>query len=101
VEFKKKTNFQKYTQSGGARPFGISILIAGFDPDNTPHLYVTDPTGTSTEWQVWYHLFFIFLRVVSNDMQIYKATAIGRSSDIVREYLEKHFQRDLDLNGSS
>ncbi|KAH7823217.1 putative Proteasome subunit alpha type-7-B [Monocercomonoides exilis] len=70
---------QKYTQSGGARPFGISTLIAGFDPDKTPHLFVTDPTGTSTEWQ---------------------ATAIGRSGDVVREYLENHFQQDLSTNDS-
>jgi 20S proteasome subunit alpha 4 len=27
---------QKYTQSGGVRPFGISTLLAGFDIDGTP-----------------------------------------------------------------
>ena len=43
---------QKYTQSNGRRPFGASCLIAGFDPDSTPHLYVTDPSGTYTEWLV-------------------------------------------------
>lgn len=29
---------QKYTQSGGVRPFGISTLIAGFDPLGVPQV---------------------------------------------------------------
>ncbi|KAF8831658.1 hypothetical protein HHX47_DHR1000694 [Lentinula edodes] len=37
---------QRYTQSGGVRPFGISTLIVGFDPHDTkPHLYMTEPSG--------------------------------------------------------
>src|SRR3989338_6537225 len=32
------------TQSGGLRPFGVSILIAGID-DSTQRLFETDPTG--------------------------------------------------------
>ena len=43
---------QKYTQSGGVRPFGISTLIIGFDPDGTPRLYQTEPTGTYSAWKV-------------------------------------------------
>ena len=43
---------QKYTQSGGVRPFGISTLITGFDPDGTPRLYQTEPTGTYSAWKV-------------------------------------------------
>ena len=53
---------QKYTQSNGRRPFGLSTLIIGFDVDSdsgTPHLYQTDPSGTYHEW---------------------KANAIGRSA---------------------
>ena len=53
---------QKYTQSAGRRPFGISCLLTGFDYDGTPHLYQTDPAGTYTEW---------------------KANAIGRSAKTV------------------
>ncbi|KAK2708839.1 hypothetical protein QYM36_014459 [Artemia franciscana] len=61
---------QKYTQSNGRRPFGISCLIAGFDYDGTPRLFQTDPSGVYHEW---------------------KANATGRSGKSVREYLEKHY----------
>ncbi len=43
---------QKYTQSGGVRPFGISTLIVGFDPDGSPRLFQTDPSGTYSAWKV-------------------------------------------------
>ncbi|KAJ2463131.1 Proteasome subunit alpha type-4, partial [Coemansia sp. RSA 2322] len=65
---------QRYTQSGGRRPFGISTLIVGFDPDNTPKLFQTDPSGIYYQW---------------------KANSIGRNSQTVREYLEKHYTQDI------
>ncbi|KAF5373064.1 hypothetical protein D9758_001700 [Tetrapyrgos nigripes] len=66
---------QRYTQSGGVRPFGISTLIVGFDPHDTkPHLYQTEPSGIYSAW---------------------KANAIGRSSKTVREFLEKNHKDDL------
>ncbi len=47
---------QKYTQSGGVRPFGISTLIIGFDTDlsgkKVPKLYQTDPSGIYSLWKV-------------------------------------------------
>merc|ERR1712071_708695 len=61
---------QRYTQSNGRRPFGISCLITGFDYDKTPRLYQTDPSGTYHEW---------------------KANAIGRNAKTVREFLEKNY----------
>eukprot|EP00899_Mesostigma_viride_P008744 jgi/Mesvir1/17871/Mv12948-RA.1 len=62
---------QKYTQSGGVRPFGISTLIVGFDPvTGTPRLYQTDPSGTYSEWT---------------------ANVTGRNSKTVREFLEKNY----------
>jgi len=66
---------QKYTQSGGVRPFGISTLIVGFDQDNTARLYQTDPSGTYSEW---------------------KANAIGRNSKTVREFLEKNYKDEAN-----
>ncbi|KAJ1021689.1 hypothetical protein NDA16_003825 [Ustilago loliicola] len=66
---------QKYTQSGGVRPFGISTLIIGFDAnDPKPKLYQTEPSGMYSAW---------------------KANAIGRSSKTVREFLEKNHKDDL------
>ncbi|GAB2303050.1 hypothetical protein Dimus_037042 [Dionaea muscipula] len=63
---------QKYTQSGGVRPFGLSTLIVGFDPySGVPSLYQTDPSGTFSAW---------------------KASATGRNSNSIREFLEKNYK---------
>ncbi|XP_052754595.1 proteasome subunit alpha type-7-1 [Achroia grisella] len=61
---------QRYTQSNGRRPFGISCLIGGFDYDGLPHLFQTEPSGIYYEW---------------------KANATGRSAKTVREFLEKNY----------
>jgi 20S proteasome subunit alpha 4 len=68
---------QKYTQSNGRRPFGLSTLIIGFDFDGTPRLYSTDPSGTHFEWM---------------------SNAIGRSAKTVREFLEKSYTTELVSN---
>ncbi|KAK3679667.1 Proteasome subunit alpha type-4 [Recurvomyces mirabilis] len=67
---------QRYTQSGGVRPFGISTLIVGFDPGSEEaRLYQTEPSGIYSAW---------------------KANAIGRSSKTVREFLERNHTPSLD-----
>ncbi|KAI6228974.1 Proteasome subunit alpha type [Aphelenchoides fujianensis] len=61
---------QRFTQSPGRRPFGISMLIGGFDYDGTPRLFKTEPSGTYYE---------------------YLANSTGRGEKPVREYLEEHY----------
>ena len=41
---------QEYTQRGGVRPFGISLLLAGFD-HNGPQLFQIDPSGSYFAWK--------------------------------------------------
>ena len=72
---------QRYTQSNGRRPFGLSALIVGFDPHtNAARLFTTDPAGTYSEW---------------------KANAIGRSSKTVREFLEKNYKPENQNTGKT
>ncbi len=67
---------QFYTQYGGIRPFGVSLLIGGVD-DSGPRLFVTEPAGTFFE---------------------YKAIAIGEGSVIVNKFLEKEYKDGLSKN---
>lgn len=60
---------QEFTQSGGVRPFGLSLLIAGFDDDG-PQLYQVDPSGSYWAW---------------------KASAIGKHSISAKTFLEKRY----------
>ena len=36
---------QAYTQCGGKRPFGVSILYMGWDKQHGYQLYQSDPSG--------------------------------------------------------
>lgn len=68
---------QEYTQSGGVRPFGVSLLIAGWDnDDNVPYLYQCDPSGAYFAW---------------------KATAIGKNHINGKTFLEKRYSEKLEL----
>ncbi len=64
-----------YTQSGGVRPFGTSLLIAGVD-DSRARLFETDPSGALLE---------------------YKATAIGSRRNETIEFFEKKYSEDIKL----
>lgn len=66
---------QEYTQSGGVRPFGVSLLLAGFD-ENGPHLFQVDPSGAYFGW---------------------KATAIGKNYKNARSFLERRYNEQLEL----
>lgn len=65
---------QTYTQYGGVRPFGTSLLIAGVD-DSGPRLFSTDPSGAMIE---------------------YKATSEGAGRDNVIAYFEKHYRENME-----
>jgi len=69
-------NIQQYTQTGGARPFGVALLVGGIE-DGQPRLFETDPSGTPYEWQ---------------------AVAIGGGRDEMQEFLEDDYRPDLDLD---
>jgi 20S proteasome subunit alpha 2 len=66
---------QEYTQSGGVRPFGVSLLIVGWE--ETPTLWQVDPSGTFWAW---------------------KATALGKRSDGSRTFLERRYNEDLSVD---
>ncbi|MFK8212647.1 archaeal proteasome endopeptidase complex subunit alpha [Haloferax volcanii] len=69
-------HIQQYTQVGGARPFGVALLIGGVE-NGTPRLYETDPSGTPYEW---------------------KAVSIGADRGDHQEHLEENFRDDLTLD---
>jgi proteasome alpha subunit len=64
------------TQSGGLRPFGVSLLIIGVDTQG-PRLYETDPTG----------IYFQF-----------KAAVIGEGEVEIEEILNKEYKPSLTLD---
>jgi proteasome alpha subunit len=64
------------TQSGGLRPFGVSLLVAGIDEDG-PRLFETDPTG-------------IFFQ--------YRATTIGEGDTEIEKIFEKEYRKDLTID---
>ena len=63
---------QQFTQYGGARPFGVALLIAGYN--GTPKLYSTDVSGNYLE---------------------YKANAIGENDEKIKEKLRQEYKHDL------
>ncbi len=66
---------QQYTQYGGVRPFGASLLIAGVD-DNGVHLFETDPSGT---------------------LMGYRADCIGSGRETVMELFEKEYSEKMSF----
>ena len=69
----------QFTQYGGVRPNGVSMIIAGIDQKGES-IYVTDPSGTYVQ---------------------FSAIAIGAGSDDVNAFLEEHYKEDLSLEDAA
>jgi proteasome alpha subunit len=69
----------QFTQYGGVRPNGVSMIIAGVDQKGES-IYVTDPSGTYVQ---------------------FAAIAIGAGSDDVNAFLEKNYKEDLSLEDAA
>jgi len=67
---------QQYTQYGGARPIGVSLIIGGID-SNGSVLYLTDPSGAYV---------------------LYNAIAIGGNADVANEFLEKNYDANMTFD---
>lgn len=67
------TVMQEFTQSGGVRPFGVSLLVGGYD-DQGSHLYQVDPSGSYWAW---------------------KACAIGKNMENGNTFLEKRYSDNI------
>ena len=70
------TVMQDATQSGGVRPFGVSLLYAGFDAHHGFQLYQSDPSGNYSGW---------------------KATCIGMNNGTATSLLKQEYKDDMDV----
>jgi len=69
---------QAYTQYGGKRPFGVSILYMGWDKELGYQLYQSDPSGNYSGW---------------------KATCIGNNSSAAVSQLKQEYKEgEMSLN---
>jgi len=66
----------QFTQYGGVRPNGVSLIIAGIDQKGES-IYVTDPSGSYVQ---------------------FAAVAIGAGADDANDFLEKHYNSDMSMD---
>jgi len=66
---------QQFTQYGGARPFGVALMIAGIN-GKKPDLYTSDITGNYFS---------------------YYANAIGENDEKIKEILRERYKQDLTI----
>jgi len=67
---------QYFTQYGGARPFGVSLIVAGIDSLGK-HIYEIEPSGATTA---------------------YKAVSIGQNKPKLLASLEKNYKDNLSFD---
>jgi proteasome alpha subunit len=70
------SRIQVYTQHGGIRPFGVSLIVAGVDTTG-PKLMTTDPSGS---------------------YRGYKARALGRNADKANTLLDEKYVEGLSMD---
>lgn len=66
---------QQFTQYGGARPFGVSLMIAGLN-GKRPEVFTSDITGNYLS---------------------YHANAIGEEDERIRDILREKYRKDLAI----
>lgn len=67
---------QGYTQHGGLRPFGVSFIYAGYDPQRQFQLYQSNPSGNYGGW---------------------KATSVGANNASAQSLLKQDYKEECDL----
>ena len=70
---------QGYTQHGGLRPFGVSFIYAGWDPQRQFQLYQSNPSGNYGGW---------------------KATSVGANNASAQSLLKQDYNEETDLKGA-
>lgn len=62
-----------------SRPFGVALLLAGYDEQQGPQLYFSDPSG---------------------NYLLYKAKAIGAGSEGAQSTLQEKYRGDMTLENA-
>ena len=100
---------QEYTQSGGVRPFGVSLLVAGIDGDGEPRLFQVDPSGAYFGWKATaigkVSQVQPFLRCIISAMSCVHNIWLGfqyyqsckQNYVNAKNFLEKRYQEDMEL----